>query len=70
MFGNSISWSTKKQNHVALSSAEAEFVTVSKTCKDIVNIKDMCKQLLKKDIIPIIHCDNNEAIKIAMRESP
>jgi hypothetical protein len=69
MFGNDIiTWRTKKQTHVALSSAEAEFVAMSLACKEVISIKEMCKRILKKDVMPILYEDNRAAIKKAKSE--
>lgn len=37
--GGAISWSCKKQNLVALSSTEAEFIALSETCKEVMWLK-------------------------------
>ncbi|KAL6952474.1 hypothetical protein U1Q18_050920 [Sarracenia purpurea var. burkii] len=69
MFGDLISWSTKKQAHVALSSAEAEFVAMSVSCKEVISLKEMCNRLLnKKEVETIIYGDNKAAIKVATSE--
>ena len=68
MFGDVISWRSKKQVHVALSSAEAEFIAMSVACKEVVCLKEMAKRLLKLDILPVIYEDNTSAIKMAKTE--
>ena len=68
LFGNLISWRCKKQKHVALSSAEAEFISMSTGCKEVVSLKEMSMRLLKIYTIPTIYKDNKAAIKIAMNE--
>jgi len=58
-----ISWSTKKQNYVALSTAEAEYAAIGSCCAQLLWIK---QQLLDFGInvgsVPIL-CDNTRAIK-------
>lgn len=68
MFGDTISWRSKKQVHVALSSAEAEFIALSLACREVVCIKEMVKRLLQLNIVPIIYEDNSSAIKMAKTE--
>ena len=41
LFGDVIYWRTKKQTHVALSTAEAEFIAMSLACKELTCIKEM-----------------------------
>ena len=68
MFGDVISWRSKKQIHVALSSVEAEFIVMSLACREVVCIRKMSKRLLNLDILPIIYKDNTSAIKMAKTE--
>nr|AAL58160.1 putative polyprotein [Oryza sativa Japonica Group] len=66
MFGRSlVSWSSKKQNSVALSTAEEKYVSVGSCCAQLL----WMKQTLLDDGItfnktPLL-CDNDDAIKIA-----
>lgn len=65
LFSNSlVSWHSKKQVYVALSTAEAEYVTSGSCCAQILWLK---QQLLDFDIqlkhIPI-KCDNTSAINL------
>lgn len=45
LFGDLVSWQTKKQSHITLSS-EAEFVAMSTASREISNIAKMCKRML------------------------
>lgn len=65
LFDDIIYWRTKKQTHVALSSAESEYLAMSLACKELVCIREMCIRLLKMNIVPILYEDNKAAIKIA-----
>lgn len=60
-----ISWATRKQNSVALSTAEAEYVAAASCCAQLLWIK---QQLEDYDVyvsrIPIM-CDNTSAMSIA-----
>jgi hypothetical protein len=60
-----VSWSSKKQNSVALSTAEAEYVEAGACCAQLLWMKQMlidysCE--FRK--IPLL-CDNESAIKLA-----
>jgi hypothetical protein len=60
-----ISWSSKKQNSVALSTTEAEYVVVSACCAQLLwmnqTLSDYGCEFRK---IPLL-CDNESAIKLA-----
>jgi hypothetical protein len=60
-----VSWSSKKQNSVALSTAEAEYVAAGSCCAQLLwmrqTLKDFGCLMLK---VPLL-CDNESAIKIA-----
>jgi hypothetical protein len=60
-----VSWSSKKQNSVALSTAEAEYISVGNCCAQILWMK---QTLLDYGIsfknVPLM-CDNESAIKLA-----
>ena len=60
-----VSWSSKKQNSVALSTAEAEYVAAGACCVQLLwmkqTLKDFGCELTK---IPLL-CDNESAIKLA-----
>ena len=60
-----VSWSSKKQNSVALSTAEAEYVAAGSCCAQLLwmrqTLKDFGYSLTK---VPLL-CDNESAIMIA-----
>jgi hypothetical protein len=60
-----VSWSSKKQNSVALSTAEAEYIATGACCAQILYIKQTLLDygvVLEK--VPLL-CDNKSAVKIA-----
>lgn len=65
--GGAISWNTKRQPTVALSSTEAEYMAVSSATQEALWLKG-----LEAELIPsspkstIIHCDNKGAISLAL----
>lgn len=68
LFGDIICWRTQKQRQVALSSAEAEFVAMSAACKDLANIREKTRAILRIDKTPLLLEDNRAAIKLAKTE--
>jgi hypothetical protein len=60
-----ISWSSKKQNSVALSTTEAEYVSTGSYCAQLLWMKQtLLDHGVKFDCIPLL-CDNESTIKIA-----
>ena len=59
-----ISWSSKRQPTIALSSCEAEIMAASEAAKEAVFLDRLCSDLgFKKDKDPIrLYCDNKAAI--------
>jgi hypothetical protein len=60
-----VSWTSKKQNSVALSTAEAEYIVVGACCTQILYMKQTLLDygvILEK--VPLL-CDNESAVKIA-----
>lgn len=64
--GSPISWKTKKQSTVSLSSAEAEYRAMAFTLKEILRLRGLLKSLgiTHKKPIPL-YCDNQAAIHIS-----
>jgi hypothetical protein len=61
-----VSWSSKKQNSVALSTAEAEYVSADGCCAQLLWMKQTLLDYgVKFDCIPLL-CDNESAVKIAI----
>ena len=60
-----VSWASKKQNTVALSTAEAEYVAAAACCSQVLWIKQQLRDYgMKFDCISI-YCDNTSAISIS-----
>jgi hypothetical protein len=60
-----VSWSSKKQNSFALSTAEAEYVAASACCAQLLWVKQTLSDYgCKFSKIPLL-CDNESAIKLA-----
>jgi hypothetical protein len=60
-----VSWSSKKQNSVALSTVEAEYVVASACCAHLLGMKQTLKDYeCHFTHIPLL-CENESAIKLA-----
>ncbi|XP_044765422.1 secreted RxLR effector protein 161-like [Coccinella septempunctata] len=68
LFGDVIYWRSKKQSHVALSSSEAEYIAMSLACKELTCYREMCRRLIKFEVVPTLYEDSNAAIKLAKSE--
>jgi hypothetical protein len=59
-----VSWSSNKQNSVALSIVEAEYISTGSCCTQILWIKDTLNDFgIKFKQVPLLH-DNKSAIKL------
>ncbi len=63
--GAPISWRSKKQTTVALSTAEAEYVALAAAAQEAVWLRNVMKELREKLPATVIHEDNQSAIAIA-----
>ena len=64
--GGVISWSSKKQELITLSTAEAEYVAAMHTTKEVLWLHKLLRQILP-DLVHLpttIYCDNQAAIKL------
>lgn len=69
LFNGVISWSCKRQDCVALSSTEAEFIALSEACKEAIWIQRVLKDLNWNRSQPTtIYEDNQSAIKLIADE--
>ncbi|WVZ89844.1 hypothetical protein U9M48_036198 [Paspalum notatum var. saurae] len=59
-----VSWSSKKQNYVSLSTAEAEYIAAGSSCAQLLYMKQMLKDYgVELTRIPLL-CDNESAVKL------
>jgi hypothetical protein len=59
-----ISWSSKNQNSIALSTAEAEYIAAGSCCAQILWIKATLNDFgIKFKQVPLL-CDNESAVKL------
>jgi hypothetical protein len=60
-----VSWSSKKQNSVAISTVETEYVSAGSCCVQVLWMKQTLLDYgVKFDCIPLL-CDNKSAVKIS-----
>lgn len=64
-FGDVVMWRSKKQTHVALSTCESEYIAMSDTCRELANIRNMCKYISNISILPTLYGDCKPAISVS-----
>ncbi|KAI5425952.1 hypothetical protein KIW84_031685 [Lathyrus oleraceus] len=62
---NLISWFSKKQNCVSLSTAEAEYIAAGSSCSQLVWMKQMLTEYNVTQNVITLFCDNLSAINIS-----
>src|SRR6185437_13421010 len=60
-----VSWSSKKQNSVALSTAEVEYISAGSCCAQLLWMKQTLLDFNVKFDEILLLCDNESAVKIA-----
>lgn len=60
--GGPISWCSKKQSIIALSSTEAEYIAATECCKEILYFKFLIEELTGKPIKATLNIDNQSTI--------
>lgn len=63
--GAPVSWESKKQHTVALSSAESEYVAMSESCREAVFLKTLIREISSKDETVKLFSDSQSAIQMA-----
>lgn len=68
--GAAITWESKKQNIVALSSAEAEYIALSSATREVIWTIQLLDELNERPSKPVtIWCDNTSALDLASSEA-
>jgi hypothetical protein len=65
MSGSVISWQSRKQRTVALSSTEAEYMALSEASREVVYLRNLIYELTGKLNTITLNCDNQSALKLA-----
>ena len=63
-----VSWATKKQNSVALSTTEAEYISAASCCSQLLWIKQQLRDFNVDAGCMHIYCDNTSAISITKND--
>lgn len=70
MSGAAINWKSHRQDIVAVSLTEAEYIALSSTVKDVLWVQQILNEVRKKNIeCTTIYGDNSSALKIANCEA-
>lgn len=66
LFGNTVAWRTHKQQSVALSTCQSEYVAMSETCQESMSLHNSVAIMLERNLYPLtLYCDNMAAISCA-----
>ena len=69
MRSSMISWFSKKQSNVALSTAEAEYIAACSTCCEVIWLRKMISRIFDMEVdTTVIFCEKHSCIK--MIENP
>ena len=60
-----VSWNSSKQDVVALSSTEAEYIAMNSGCKEFMYLKHLIESIFNNSVHGTLFEDNESAIKIA-----
>lgn len=63
--GGAVSWETKKQCTVALSSTEAEYMGISDCCKEAIYLRYLQNEITNKLYTITVYNDNQSALKLS-----
>ena len=62
---NLVTWMSKKQNYMSLSTAEAEYITTGSCCSQFFWIKKVLTDYRISQDTMVVYCDNSSAIDIS-----
>lgn len=65
MSGSVISWQSRKQQTISLSSTEAEYVSLSEGSREAIYLRNLLYELTGKLCVIKLYCDNQSALKLA-----
>ena len=64
-----MSWKSKPQKCISLTTTEAEYIAVAKACKEVLWMKNFLQELRHKQEKYNLFCDNQSAIHLAKNSS-
>ena len=62
--GGPISWCSRKQAIVALSTTEAEYIAAAECCKELLYLKSLLQELTNQEHQVKLKVDNQSAIQL------
>lgn len=62
---NMVSWSSKKQNCVSLSTTDSEYIGAASCGSQLLWLRQMLDDYGMKSFVPLVFCDNVNAIEIS-----
>eukprot|EP01018_Ginkgo_biloba_P015565 Gb_28681 [translate_table: standard] len=65
LFGGAVSWMSKRQAMVALSTTEAEYMVVTHDCKEAIWLMRLCSDVGLSQRVVTVQCDSQSAICLA-----
>ena len=63
--GGAVSWQSRLQKCVALSTTEVEYIAAAETCKELLWMKCFMQELEFKQQHYVVYCDNQSAIHLS-----
>ena len=63
--GGAVSWQSRLQKCVALSTTEAEYIAAAEACKELLWMKRFMQELRFKQQHYVVYCDNQSAIHLS-----
>jgi hypothetical protein len=66
--GSAISWESRKQRSVALSTCEAEYMSLSDASKELTFLQSLYKSILGQAEKPTLYTDSQSALKLSMNQ--
>ena len=63
--GTAVSWTSKLQKIVALSTTEAEYVAMTEASKEMIWLQGFLEELGQKTDKGVLHCDSQSAVQLA-----
>jgi len=63
--GGAVSWLSKLQDVVALSTTEVEYMAATEACKEAIWIQRLMEELMHKKQKIVVYCDSQSALHIA-----
>jgi transposase InsO family protein len=63
--GGPISWESRKQRTVALSTTEAEYMSLGEACKEAIYLRAIINKLMNTTTLLNLYCDNQSSLKLA-----